>query len=80
VADDGRGFDVARRAGRFGPEGGYGLASAFAQVQAVGGRLALRSRPGRGTVARLWVPGHSGHDGDDGHRWPSVALVARGRP
>jgi signal transduction histidine kinase len=56
VADDGVGFCVAERAGRFGPEGGYGLVSAVAQVQAVGGRLALRSRPGQGTVARLWVP------------------------
>jgi signal transduction histidine kinase len=60
VADDGVGFDVARVAGRFGPEGGYGLASALAQVRAVGGRLVLRSRPGRGTVARLWVPSGEG--------------------
>jgi signal transduction histidine kinase len=56
VADDGRGFDVRAACGRFGPQGGYGLASAQAQVQAVGGRLQLRSQPGRGTVARLWVP------------------------
>lgn len=56
VADDGRGFDVREATGRFGPQGGYGLASAMAQVQAVGGRLLLRSQPGRGTVARLWVP------------------------
>ncbi len=56
VADDGVGFCVAQRMGHFSPEGGYGLASAMAQVQAVGGRLRLRSRPGHGTVARLWVP------------------------
>lgn len=60
VADDGVGFDVARAAGRFSPEGGYGLPSAMAQVRAVGGRLVLRSRPGRGTVARLWVPANEG--------------------
>jgi signal transduction histidine kinase len=56
VADDGRGFLTADARLRFGPEGGYGLASASAQVQALGGRLVLRSRPGRGTVARLWLP------------------------
>jgi signal transduction histidine kinase len=63
VADDGRGFDVREATGRFGPQGGYGLASALAQVHAVGGRLLLRSRPGRGTVARLWVPARGAEPG-----------------
>lgn len=63
VADDGRGFDVREATGRFGPQGGYGLASALAQVHAVGGRLLLRSRPGRGTVARLWVPAQMAEPG-----------------
>jgi len=56
VADDGIGFRVDDPSARFGPDGGYGLLSAMAQVQAVGGRLVLRSRLGSGTVARLWVP------------------------
>ena len=56
VADDGNGFRAGDLSARFGPEGGYGLLSAMAQVHAVGGRLVLRSRIGRGTVARLWVP------------------------
>lgn len=56
VADDGIGFQVGHPSARFGPDGGYGLVSAMAQAHAVGGRLILRSRIGRGTVARLWVP------------------------
>lgn len=56
VKDDGRGFrpDAAPR--RFSREGGFGLASAQAQMQALGGRLGVASRPGCGTVARLVLP------------------------
>lgn len=56
VADDGVGFQPHDRPAGFGPDGGYGLVSAMVQAQALGGRLVLRSRIGRGTVARLWVP------------------------
>jgi signal transduction histidine kinase len=35
---------------------GFGLSSAEAQMQALGGRLELTSRPGRGTTARLRLP------------------------
>lgn len=62
VADDGIGFRVGHPCARFGPDGGYGLLSAMAQVHAVGGRLVLRSRIGSGTVARLWVPSAAGPD------------------
>lgn len=35
---------------------GFGLSSAEAQMQALGGRLEFTSRPGRGTTARLRLP------------------------
>ncbi|WP_158290162.1 sensor histidine kinase [Ramlibacter sp. WS9] len=56
VADDGAGFDTARSRIGFGPEGGYGLFSAEAQVQAIGGRLDIESAPGRGTRATILLP------------------------
>ncbi|MFJ5233695.1 GAF domain-containing sensor histidine kinase [Kitasatospora sp. NPDC088391] len=54
VADDGRGFDPesVRRAGRH-----LGLVSMRDRAAAVGGRLALESAPGRGTLIELEVPG-----------------------
>jgi len=56
VADDGAGFDTARPRTGFGPEGGYGLFSAEAQIQAIGGRLEIESAPGRGTRATILLP------------------------
>ena len=53
VADDGVGFDAAASTSRFSPEGGFGLLSAEAQMQAIGGRLAIDSAPGRGTIATV---------------------------
>lgn len=54
VSDDGSGFVVAAR--RCGPDGGYGLVSAEAQMQAVGGALEIRSAPGHGTCATVTLP------------------------
>ena len=56
VRDDGEGFDVRGRPRRFGPEGGFGLFSAQAQMRAIGGRLDVDSCRGRGTCATLSVP------------------------
>ena len=56
VKDDGVGFDVAAVMGRFSPEGGFGLVSAEAQVQAIGGRLHIDSSPGCGTTATITLP------------------------
>lgn len=57
VQDDGQGLGVpALRTWRASPDGGFGLASAQAQLRALGGDLQLRSRPGRGTCARLMLP------------------------
>jgi signal transduction histidine kinase len=56
VFDDGVGFDTTRPRAGFGPEGGYGLFSAEAQIQAIGGRLDIESAPGRGTRATILLP------------------------
>jgi signal transduction histidine kinase len=51
VSDDGRGFDPAV----VGPEH-FGLRSMRGRVADLGGRLEVRSTPGRGTVLRVEVP------------------------
>lgn len=53
VQDDGLGFSPAALPPGFGPSGGFGLYSAQAQMQALGGSLRLHSAPGAGTLARL---------------------------
>lgn len=56
VSDDGIGIadDWAHRAAS--PEGGFGLLSAHAQMQALGGDLVLESGPGAGTQATVSLP------------------------
>lgn len=56
VGDDGRGFDAAGLPAAAGPGGGYGLASARAQLRALGGLLRLASAPGRGCRVTLRLP------------------------
>jgi PAS domain S-box-containing protein len=56
VGDDGVGFDVARLPVATDAHGGSGLYSAEARMQAIGGRLVLQSRAGRGTRAVATVP------------------------
>lgn len=56
VADDGVGFDPPLLPHDFSPEGGFGLLSAEAQMEAMGGRLSIESAPGRGTEATLALP------------------------
>jgi PAS domain S-box-containing protein len=56
VADDGVGFDPPQLPHDFSPEGGFGLLSAEAQMEAMGGRLSIESAPGRGTDAMLALP------------------------
>jgi signal transduction histidine kinase len=51
VRDDGRGFDVSA----VGP-GGFGLRGMRERVEEAGGRIEIRSRPGRGTLLRAWAP------------------------
>jgi signal transduction histidine kinase len=57
VSDDGQGIDRSGSKRAFGPDGGFGLASAEAQMQAIGGRLCLESKPDCGTTASLTLPG-----------------------
>lgn len=52
VRDDGEGFEAGR--GRRGP--GLGLLSMRERIDLAGGRLAVRSAPGRGTTVEAWVP------------------------
>lgn len=55
VADDGIGFDPAILARRV-AEGHIGLASLIVAVEATGGSIQFRERPGGGTVATVTVP------------------------
>jgi signal transduction histidine kinase len=55
VTDDGRGFDAAERAHRR-AEGHVGLSLLEDLVEQSGGRLEIRSQPGRGTTVELEVP------------------------
>jgi signal transduction histidine kinase len=57
VSDDGQGIDRSGSKRAFGPDGGFGLASAEAQMQAIGGRLCLESKPDCGTTASITLPG-----------------------
>jgi signal transduction histidine kinase len=49
VDDDGRGFDVGAL------RHGYGLDAMRARVQQLGGRLTIRSAPGKGTTVRTEI-------------------------
>ncbi len=49
VEDDGAGFDATEAGQSFGPAGGFGLFSIREQLDHIGGRLEVVSRPGHGT-------------------------------
>ena len=50
VIDDGRGFDPAS------PRAGVGLSTMRERVEALGGEIEVKSRPGEGTKVALRVP------------------------
>lgn len=50
VADDGTGFDAARR------RGGLGLRGIEERVKELGGRLTIRTTPGHGTTLLMYLP------------------------
>lgn len=52
VVDDGRGFDPAGVA----PSEHYGLRSMTERAEAIGGKLVLESRRGRGTTVTMYIP------------------------
>jgi len=62
VRDDGSGFTPA--ADGFGPNGGLGLRGMRERVEALGGRLAVETAPGRGTTIAVTVPVRRGGPGD----------------
>ena len=61
IRDDGRGFDMASRAGS--AEGHFGFEGMFDRVQALGGTCTVQSSPGEGTTVTAMVPVSAG----DGH-------------
>ena len=52
VADDGKGFDLAKAREQ---GGGLGLRSIEERVRLVGGRLAIDTAPHKGTTLTVWV-------------------------
>ena len=60
IEDDGAGFDVASAAPRR-AKGGLGLRGIRERVTALGGRLEVRSAPGRGTRLELEIPMEAVH-------------------
>jgi signal transduction histidine kinase len=79
VADDGVGFDAAAQPRCFSREGGFGLLSAQAQMEGIGGWLHVESTPGGGTQATVTAPlptaaglaraacARAAHEHEDGH-------------
>jgi signal transduction histidine kinase len=62
VSDDGRGFDLPAPDAPAGP-GHIGLVSMRERAEAAGGRFALSSTPGAGTVVDFWMPEPNGRPG-----------------
>jgi signal transduction histidine kinase len=62
IRDDGAGF--APTADGYGANGGLGLRGMRERVEALGGRLAVESAPGRGTTIAVTVPVRWGGPGD----------------
>jgi len=56
VEDDGVGFEMPAPEAQFSPNGGFGLFSVSAQLQAMGGRLEVISAPGTGSRIVMSVP------------------------
>jgi PAS domain S-box-containing protein len=56
VADDGKGFTVPANWLEQAREGHFGVVGIVERVEALGGRLAIESAPGQGTVVRVQVP------------------------
>src|ERR671932_1604293 len=54
IADNGCGFDPAGRPAQ--PDAGFGLLSMSERAEALGGALAIRSAPGRGTTIEVVLP------------------------
>lgn len=58
IEDDGKGFDISRPE----PQGHFGLQIMRARAEHIGGRVEIRSAPGRGTRVRLAWPLEAQHN------------------
>ncbi|MHA6796871.1 ATP-binding protein [Pseudonocardia bannensis] len=76
VCDEGPGYD--QEAGPGSP--GRGLRNVRARISAVGGRIAIRSRPGAGTTVEGWVPLPADGPGLAPHRFAPPPLRPRADP
>jgi ligand-binding sensor domain-containing protein/signal transduction histidine kinase len=80
ILDDGLGYEVA--AGP--PRGGFGLRSMRERVERLGGRLAVRSEPGRGAEVAASFPVRRRAGGALAAAWRAVALsgsaLRKGKP
>lgn len=56
VQDDGRGFTPPDQPADLTRDGHFGLMGMRERAMLYGGRLAIDSRPGRGTIIRAWLP------------------------
>jgi signal transduction histidine kinase len=66
VDDDGIGFDPSRRGFAGSGTGGFGLLSLDERIGYLGGRMDIRSEPGRGTTVTLVIPLDGGRESQDG--------------
>ncbi|MCB1033026.1 MAG: hypothetical protein KDD47_04230, partial [Acidobacteria bacterium] len=62
IADDGMGFEVPERLLDFGRRERYGLLGMAERAELLGGRLELKSTPGRGTTVRVEIPPAAGFE------------------
>jgi len=63
VRDDGTGFDVASTQANYDARGSLGLLNIQERAEVLGGRYAIESTPGRGTLVYLIVPLFDGQEG-----------------
>ncbi len=77
VEDDGQGFAVEQTIVGAEQRGRFGLVGMRERAEGVGGRLALRSEPGRGTIVQAHVPYASGPKLAAVPPWPGAT---RGEP
>jgi signal transduction histidine kinase len=59
IEDDGCGFEVPERWIELARQGHLGLVGATERAEAVGGKMEVKSKPGKGTLIRVVVPHQS---------------------
>ncbi len=56
ITDDGKGFNAPQRLAELAPSGHFGLLGLFERSEMIGGRLEIKSRPGKGSQLIIHVP------------------------